>query len=590
MRANGMFQVRGRRTVAVALILVAALSILLVEPFPVHASGATLVQQSSGFCNQPEGHDCASGMVTASFGSSVTSGDVVVVGAVYFGTTGVSSVSDSLGSSFTQAVSLADKTGLIISYIYYAPLSTSGTDSVTVSYNLSGAEACNSPTTTTCALDVYIYEVSGVTTVGAATGSGNTATASESIATSSVAFNSGAFLLGMMSTSSGYPITPGSGFTLSTPVSISAAQYATSGVGSPTDFPASSPDYAYYWVETGLALEPGTIVVVSALTTSVSDTTTTQLTSTTSSSEATSTTSATTVSQPTSITNTLVTTTTTTGSMASTSTTTFTSPFSTSYSTSSTVSSSESITETGVTTVSTVSSATTTSTTVLSTTTSSGTLTITQTDTFSALLTTIYQELHQFSDNILQFLGFQVTATPVGQQVNEVIVTTPAQVTMKVSYAVSGGGTPVNGDFRAPVFHYILGGASKSLTLTMAPQTVLVDTGSTWNVTPNPLGGSSSSQRWYCSQTLTGTASATTIVFTFQHQYYLTMVVNGPGTVTPSTNGWYNVGAKVTIKATANSGHKFKSWAGSGTGSYTGTSASHTITMNAAVTETATFT
>ena len=588
-----MIQAHSRRTVAVALILVAALSILLVEPFPVHASGATLVQQSSGYCNQPEGHDCASGMVTASFGSSVTSGDVVVVGAVYFGTTGVSSVSDSLGSSFTQAVSLADKTGLIISYIYYAPLSTSGTDSVTVSYNLSGAEACNSPTTTTCALDVYIYEVSGVTTVGAATGSGNTATASESIATSSVAFNSGAFLLGMMSTSSGYPITPGSGFTLSTPVSISAAQYATSGVGSPTDFPASSPDYAYYWVETGLALEPGTIVVVSAATTSVSDTTTTQSMSTTSSSETTSTTSATTVSQSPSITNTLVTTTTTIGFMAGTSTTTFTSPFSTSYSTSSTVSTSEGITETGVTTVSTVSSPTITSTsTVLSTTTSSGTLTITKTDVFSALLTTIYQELHQFSDNILQFLGFQVTATPVGQQVNQVIVTTtttPAHVTMTVSYSVIGGGS----GYSPPVFHYILGGMKRSVTLRLnEPESIQVDTGSSWFVTPNPLTGSTSSEQWYANPSkLSGRASATTIVFTFQHQYYLTMKVSSStaGSVTPSS-GWYNKGVTVTIKATAKTGHTFKSWTGSGTGSYTGTSATHTITMNAAITETAYFT
>jgi hypothetical protein len=90
-------------------------------------------------------------------------------------------------------------------------------------------------------------------------------------------------------------------------------------------------------------------------------------------------------------------------------------------------------------------------------------------------------------------------------------------------------------------------------------------------------------------QTSTGKASATTIVFSFQHQYYLTLKVSGPGTVTPSS-GWSNAGAMVTIKATPNSGHKFDSWTGSGTGSYTSTSASHTITMNAAVTETATFT
>jgi len=67
------------------------------------------------------------------------------------------------------------------------------------------------------------------------------------------------------------------------------------------------------------------------------------------------------------------------------------------------------------------------------------------------------------------------------------------------------------------------------------------------------------------------------------------MKISGPGTVSPSS-GWQNAGAKVTITAKPNSGHKFKSWTGTGTGSYTGTSASHTITMNGTISETATFT
>jgi hypothetical protein len=67
------------------------------------------------------------------------------------------------------------------------------------------------------------------------------------------------------------------------------------------------------------------------------------------------------------------------------------------------------------------------------------------------------------------------------------------------------------------------------------------------------------------------------------------MPVSGPGTVTPSS-GWYNAGAKVTITAKPNQGQRFKSWAGSGKGSYTGTSKIHTIAMNSAITETATFT
>jgi hypothetical protein len=227
--------------------------------------------------------------------------------------------------------------------------------------------------------------------------------------------------------------------------------------------------------------------------------------------------------------------------------------------------------------------------TVFTSTTTGGTVTVTQTDTFSVLLTTIYQELHQLAHEFLQLIGFQRVATPVGQQVNRVVVTTattttPSTVMMTVSYSVVGGGTPT-----PPVFHYVLKGVSKSLTLTTTPMTVSVDVGSTWSVTPNPLGGSTSSQQWYSTQTLTGTASATPIIFTFQHQYYLTMLVSGPGTVTPSS-GWYNSGQTVTIKATENSGHTFKSWTGSGTGSYTGTTNPATITMNSAITETATFT
>ena len=173
-----------------------------------------------------------------------------------------------------------------------------------------------------------------------------------------------------------------------------------------------------------------------------------------------------------------------------------------------------------------------------------------------------------------------------GPTVTTSTTTTPTLVAMTVSYSAVGGGSPT-----APVFHYVLNGVSKSLTLTKVAKSVSVDAGTTWYVTPNPLIGSSSSQQWYSTQALTGTASATNIQFLFQHQYYLTMNVShtGAGTVTPNS-GWYSAGQKVAITAKANSGHNFKSWTGTGTGSFTGTSASHTITMNSAITETANFT
>jgi hypothetical protein len=244
---------------------------------------------------------------------------------------------------------------------------------------------------------------------------------------------------------------------------------------------------------------------------------------------------------------------------------------------------------------------------------------------------------------------------------------------MTVSYLIVGGGTPT-----APVFYYVVGGVSKSLTLAKTAKAVSVDAGSPWSVTPNPLRGSSSSERWYSNQPLTGTASATTIVFVFyrqtlqtlsysvsrggsgyspptfqanqfgspvsvtltttttkywfdygstwtagpnplagstsserwfttqtitgtigssrtlafkyQHQFYLTMQLtpSGSGTVYPSS-GWYNSGQRVTILEIAKTGHKFLGWTGAGTGSYAGASAYATITMNSAITETANF-
>ena len=230
------------------------------------------------------------------------------------------------------------------------------------------------------------------------------------------------------------------------------------------------------------------------------------------------------------ITNTLLTTTTTTGPVAGTSTTTFTSPLSTTYSTFSYVaSSSTSLTQTGTTTTSTVQSATTTSTgTTLSTTTSGGTVTITETDTYNVLITQIFQELEQFEAFILQTLGFQVTAVPVGQQVDQVVVTaTP--VTMTVSYSVKGGGSPA-----APTFNYVQGGVGKSYTLTTKAKGILVDAGSSWSVTPNPLTGSSSSEQWMSNQPLSGTASATSTVFTFHHQYLQTLSYSVAGGGSPT--------------------------------------------------------
>ena len=76
----------------------------------------------------------------------------------------------------------------------------------------------------------------------------------------------------------------------------------------------------------------------------------------------------------------------------------------------------------------------------------------------------------------------------------------------------------------------------------------------------------------------------------YNTQYYLAMSSSpsAGGTALP-LSGWYNASSTVTISATASSGYAFISWTGTGTGGYTGTSASHTITISAPITETANF-
>ena len=90
--------------------------------------------------------------------------------------------------------------------------------------------------------------------------------------------------------------------------------------------------------------------------------------------------------------------------------------------------------------------------------------------------------------------------------------------------------------------------------------------------------------------TITG---PTTITGTYQAQYYLT--VSSPYS-SPTGAGWYNVGAPASfsVPASASGGtgtrHLFSSWAGSGTGSYSGPTNPGTATMNGPITETASYT
>ncbi|MGA3108415.1 MAG: hypothetical protein ABSD99_03015 [Candidatus Bathyarchaeia archaeon] len=96
--------------------------------------------------------------------------------------------------------------------------------------------------------------------------------------------------------------------------------------------------------------------------------------------------------------------------------------------------------------------------------------------------------------------------------------------------------------------------------------------------------------------TITVPNSSWTYMAVYQQQYLLTIKSTAGGTATPAT-GWQNAYAKIPILATPNSGFifiswngsSFVSWAGAGLGSFNGTSASASITMDGPITETATF-
>jgi hypothetical protein len=226
---------------------------------------AALVQQNDAGFNE-----FSSPPFSVAFGSNVASGDIVVVGVVLYGST-VSSVTDSLGSSYASAGSRCS--GIVCTYIYYATPPSGGPDTVSVT-----------PSYTTEQAAVYVYDVSGVTATGAGAATGVTGTSSgggtQTFQTSSsVPFQTGAFLLGVVGTIQLVPSpTAGTGFAFSPMTGTQesgVAEYSTGGAASPTDFPGTYVSVnAIAWAEVGIALEPS----------GTSTTTTTTTTTTTSSS------------------------------------------------------------------------------------------------------------------------------------------------------------------------------------------------------------------------------------------------------------------------------------------------------------------
>ncbi|MHB2037402.1 MAG: Ig-like domain-containing protein [Nitrososphaerales archaeon] len=248
-----------------SLVLVSmAISIFMLSIFslPLHVSASsqvTVVQETAVGCSS----QCSSLSVSL---SGVTLGDILVIG-ISSVLSSLTSVSDSLNSPLTQAVSSTLGSSEQYSYIYYASLFSSGSDSITVTFSGSGYA------------DVYVFELAGVTTAGlqTASGSSNGFSGTSAATSNSLSFQPGAFIMSVVNNEGNY-ITQGSGFTrIGGPSSNSISEYATSGVSSPTDFPATWSG-SFIWVESAIALEP---VQISTVTTTVTSTTTSVSTETT---------------------------------------------------------------------------------------------------------------------------------------------------------------------------------------------------------------------------------------------------------------------------------------------------------------------
>ncbi len=81
---------------------------------------------------------------------------------------------------------------------------------------------------------------------------------------------------------------------------------------------------------------------------------------------------------------------------------------------------------------------------------------------------------------------------------------------------------------------------------------------------------------------------AATFTANFTTQFMLTMAHGAGGTVSPAS-GFFNSGQSVQITATPTTNFLFSGWAGSGAGSFTGTTNPKDITVNGPITQTATF-
>jgi hypothetical protein len=130
------------------------------------------------------------------------------------------------------------------------------------------------------------------------------------------------------------------------------------------------------------------------------------------------------------------------------------------------------------------------------------------------------------------------------------------QYKMTLYYSLQGGGSPT-----APTFTANQYGSSAGQSLNITATDYWFDSGP-WSVT-NPLGGSSSSERWQAGPPTSGNTSAQTTDFAYYHQYNLTVTATPNDALGGAFRATYTQNGAVIL----NQQHTttWNSWADSGT-------------------------
>jgi hypothetical protein len=172
-------------------------------------------------------------------------------------------------------------------------------------------------------------------------------------------------------------------------------------------------------------------------------------------------------------------------------------------------------------------------------------------------------------------------------------------VSTSISLSVRNSTQPATGSgdqLTATVTLNVLGSPISGATVSFSSNSQYVTlnpVNTTSDANGNALSIASSTTPGTVSVTATFAGISASNTITFSHSAYtsypLTMSAGTGGSVTPSSGGTYLYGTSVPITATPTAGYGFRSWTGTGAGSYSGASSSTAITIDGAVTESAAF-